>query len=206
MFNIGDLSNKIGNKLATELNFDKDKKDVVTYGIFALLQIVTSILLTAVVGFILGVCFKAIIVSFIIVIYRKYAGGVHASTPNKCLIISVIVSVFPIFIVKKYVEFINLNMVLLIIFIIFIFSYYMVYKYAPVDSKQKRIKKESKKKRLKKGSLILLCIYFSIVIILILLYKFTLEKYYIIYSLSICIGVAWETFTLTKIAHIIFKK
>lgn len=42
MFFIEQISNKIGSKISSNLNLDKDTQEIITYGAFAVLQILWS--------------------------------------------------------------------------------------------------------------------------------------------------------------------
>ncbi|GAB6169474.1 accessory gene regulator B family protein [Clostridium carnis] len=196
------ISLKIANKLATELNLDNEKRDVINYGIFTAFQIFLSIFLAAIVGMIFNVLVETLIVSFTIAILRKYSGGAHASTSNRCIIVGTVISVGIPIIIKKVS---SLNILIIVVSIIFIFSYYIIFKLAPVDSKAKPIKKEEKRIRLKRNSIVILSIYLLIVTINILLYILLRNNKFIVYSLCICGGVFWQVLTLTKFIHNLMK-
>jgi PiT family inorganic phosphate transporter len=93
MFQISRISESIANKISSELNLDKDNREVIAYGAFALLQTLLSILLVAALGALFHVVTEALIVSFAISILRKYSGGVHASSSDSCSIIGAFISV-----------------------------------------------------------------------------------------------------------------
>ena len=61
---------------------------------------------------------------------------------------------------------VNLKLIIILGVVIFIWSYYIIYKLAPVDSASKPIVKEEKRKRMKKGSIILLSVYLIITVFL----------------------------------------
>ncbi|KMT23189.1 accessory gene regulator ArgB-like protein [Clostridium cylindrosporum] len=206
MFKVDKVANKLGNNISKELNFDGDKRDVIVYGIFAILQITLSIVITSVFGLFLGVLLESLIVSFATAILRKYSGGAHANTPGKCIVIGTIVCVLPTFLITKLIYDFNIYIVSLIGIIIFIGTYYLIYMFAPVDSVAKPIRNQDKRKKLKKGSILILSVYLVIVICLILSYKVTLNNKYLIYAICMYIGIAWQAFTLTNASHFILKK
>ena len=58
------LSNSIANKVALELSLDKDNREVIAYGTFALMQMFFSIILVFLFGLLFHVAFEALIISF----------------------------------------------------------------------------------------------------------------------------------------------
>ena len=75
MFNAEMLSKKIAFKIANELNLDNDNKEVISYGIFAIVQMVYNILLVILFGAIFNVVIEALIVSFIISYFKEIIRG-----------------------------------------------------------------------------------------------------------------------------------
>ncbi|WP_251861158.1 accessory gene regulator B family protein [Clostridium sp. Marseille-Q2269] len=207
MINAETLSNNIATKVASELNLDNDKKEVIAYGTFAFIQTIFSILLIIIFGYLVNVQIEALIISFVISILRKYSGGVHATSPNKCAAIGTFICVgFATISVYLTNLLINLNMLIFLGIIIFSWSYYIIYKLAPVDSPSKPIKKQKKIKKLKKRSIIILSIYLFIILINYILYYKMGKGKFIIYSLCICSGVLWQTLTLTSLGYLIVTK
>ncbi len=201
------LSRVFAEKIALELNLDINKKEVITYGMFVLLQMILSIALVIIFGSVFNVLIEALIISFTTSILRKYSGGVHANSSGACIVIGTIICIGQAFIIKVLTGYdINLNLNIIVGSLIFIWSYYTVYKLAPVDSPAKPIKKESKRKRMRKGSIIILTAYLIIVIISLVMYSYTGDRNFIKYYSCIYIGVLWQVFTLTTYGHFIMKK
>lgn len=204
MFNVGDISDKLADKIVKEINGDNEKRDVIAYGIFGMLQIALSIILVIIFGALFNVMFEALIISFSIGILRKYSGGVHASTPNSCTVIGTAICIIGALIISNIQCVFNVT--LISGFIVFMISYYLVHKLAPVDSANKPIKKIKRRKELKRKSIIILTIYLFIVMILLFIYiNLKLEKM-LIYSMCIYLGIIWQVFSLTKIGHIVLGK
>lgn len=201
MFNIGNLSDRLAEKIAKEISLDDEKKDVIAYGIFGMLQIALSILLVVIFGILFNVAIEALIISFSIAILRKYSGGVHASTPNLCAIIGTLICVVGALVISK----VQYTLYLSLIFgaIIFIISYYLIYKLAPVDSINKPIKNIKRRKALKRKSIIILTIYLFIVMLLLFTYINLKSEKMITYCICIYLGIVWQVFSLTKIGHIV---
>ena len=198
------LSNNIAAKVASELTLDEDNRAVIAYGTFALIQMLFSITLVFLFGSLFHVAFEALIISFTASILRKYSGGVHASSPGICTFIGTIVCVGQAGLISLLINSVfNLKLIIILGAVIFIWSYYIIYKLAPVDSASKPIVKEEKRKRMKKGSIILLSLYLIITVFLILFYISSVERKLLVYALCLYAGVLWQVFTLTEPGHLL---
>ncbi len=204
MYSIEKISNKVSNKIAIELNLDNNKRAVINYGIFAFSQMLLSIVLVGLFGFIFDVFIEAIIIFITISVLRQKAGGVHASSPGICTFVGTVLSV-GMGLAMKNID-INIRVVIAIGCVIFVWSYYTTYKLAPVDSIAKPIKKLEKRKRLKKSSMLILTVYLVIVIVNIIGYYATQNANLLVYSGCIYIGLLWQIFSLTKSGHVVLGK
>lgn len=204
MFKIENICEKFSDYIAQELNLDNDKKFVINYGIFAFIQIGICILLVIIFGLIFNVTIEALLISFTTSILRKSSGGVHAHSPERCAVIGTVASV-SMGLMCKYAN-ISFSFVIFIGSTIFIWSYYIVYKLAPVDSIAKPIKNIEKRKRLKKSSFYILSVYLIIVVINMFCYVLTKKLSLLIYSLCIYAGLCWQVFSLTKFGHLVMSK
>ena len=174
MIKIEQLCENISNYIAKELNLEQDRKSVVNYGIFAFIHMIICIVLIILFGIIFNVMIEALIISFTTSILRKSSGGVHASSPERCVVIGTISTIIMALISKNLNLSCNLN-ILLGVFV-FAFSYYIIYKLAPVDSISKPINNPNKISKLKKTSINITSIYLLISIINVVVYFFT-ENY-----------------------------
>lgn len=207
MLNMENITQNIAEKITLELGLDSDRKEVIAYGIFALFHTMLSIVFVIVFGVIFGVWIEAFIVSLVVSILRKYSGGVHASKPITCAIIGTVIAVGPAVLISfVIVPAISLIKVIILGVLVFIYSFYLIYKLAPVDSATKPIKTEKKRKRMKKGSILVLNVYMLIVVLSIIMYISTAEKGFLTFSLCIYAGTAWQAFTLTSAGHLVFRK
>lgn len=201
------LTNNIAGKVAAELNLDNDNKEVIAYGIFALMNIALSIILIIIFGMIFGVTIEALIVCFTGSTLRKYSGGAHATSLGRCTAIGTIVcigqAILFLFLIGPVI---NLGLLLFLGIGIFTLAYYFIYKLVPVDSPAKPIRTKEKKIRMKKGSVFVLSGYIVIVVINIFIYKFLRDERFMVYSLCIYGGVAWQIFTLTALGHSTMNK
>ena len=203
---IENLSKLISEKVSSELNYDNERKEIIQYGTYALIQTLISIISVFILGLVFNIALEALIFLFTASILRKYSGGAHSESSNVCTLLGIIISICIGFLIKSsFFTKMNFEIIVFIGIVIFVFGYFIVFKFAPVDTKNKPIKTEKKKKRMKKGSLKILTIYLFIEILSIILYYnsgWSLAKSVI---LSIIFGVAWQCITLTYIGNILLK-
>lgn len=192
------LAKNIAEKIGSELELDKDKKEVIAYGTFAILQTLLSIALTVIFGLAFSVFTESLIVSFSIYILRKYSGGVHSGTLGICTAVSTFIAVGQALLIHFIITpFVNLKIVIILGLLSFSWSWWIIYKLCPVDSAAKPIKTKKKKERMKKASILILWVYAVIVLLSVNMYLHTHEIRFLTYSLCICGGSIWQSFTLT---------
>ena len=201
---IENICTLLSDKISDNLKVSRDEKAVIHYGLFAIIHTSISILSIIVVGSMLGVFIPSLILSLAAVILRKYSGGAHASTPESCAVIGVIISVGGAWGLAQ----VNWNIWCVVIWVIatFIFSFYKVYQLAPVDSVEKPIRKQEKKEMLKKKSIRTLNVYCIGIIVLIAIYFIQHKEVILVWIMCICFGIIWQIFTLSPLGHLAVKK
>lgn len=206
MFVVERVSDYIAVRIAKALDLDEDNKEVIAYGAFSLIQTIWSIILVMIFGAIFHVFWEAIFISFSGALLRKYCGGAHATSPNRCAIIGVIICVGNALILDKILFYTSPLYILTFCCLTFIFTYYVIYKYSPVDTPNKPIVKEETKRRLRKSAFKMT--HFYVVIITILYLYYIKEKSYtaLMVISSISIGVLWQDITLFSVGHYIMSK
>lgn len=200
------LPNKLAQKISKELNYNEEKSAVISYGIFACIHVLASLTLVALFGVLLGIVVQALIVSFASSILRQYSGGVHATRPSTCLTIGTIITILITLIAHYFTKLIPVELLVCINGIIMGTSYYLIIRYAPVDSPSKPIKTQSKRKKMKKLSLIVLSVYVICISVFVILYFNKGSILNIEYSMSICMATGWQAFTLTVKGHRFINK
>jgi accessory gene regulator B len=201
------LTNNIAEKISLELGLDNERKEVIAYGTFALLHTMLSIVLILLFGLLFDVLIEALIVSFTISILRKYSGGAHANSPGICASIGTFIGIGLALIISFVInQLINLRLAIILGLLTFAWSYYIIYKLAPVDSAAKPIKTQKNRDRMRKRSILILFAYMIIVVINIIMYRLSHEKRFLVFSMCTYVGTAWQAFTLTHAGHITIKK
>jgi len=192
------LSNKISTIICHSINITGEKKQVIEYGMIALVQTVLFVLAVFIAGIFTGTAFAALIICFSTSILRKSSGGVHVSSINICTIIGVafclLASVLIRYVLVVWISLFGLGLLAIICYAL---AFIVIYLKAPMDTKNKPINTLKKKKRLRKSCYIILGAYAFITVMLIYLsYQFEMTT---TYALCILFGLMWQILTLTRI-------
>lgn len=196
---------KLGEKSRNVLNLNEQKEQIIVYGAINLVQILFSIFWVIIAGLIFGVLYEAIIFSLVVAILRKYSGGVHASTPARCVFIGVAISTLIGLIVNKILFSISINKVILFSIFCIMISFIIIYKKAPVDSIKKPITNLNIKRKLRINSMLTIIVFSILIIILFILNYTNYNNLYINTIECIGLGIVWQSLSLTKIGFILFK-
>lgn len=194
------LSNSLAKSLGEYLEYSEEQISVLAYGLYGLLQTIFSIFLVIVLGFLLGVMLESLVISFSIAILRKFSGGAHATSAERCLILGTLFAILGALLGHLIFNFIAPPILYYIEFLLFMWSFYTIYKYAPVASPNKPIKSTIKHSRLKQRSILVTSIYF-VINIMLLFFSIFMESSYVIYSICLTLGMSWQVFTITKSGH-----
>lgn len=189
------LSTRLGNKL----DKGEEEKAILNYGLFIIMHTFIGIIITLLVGLITGMLIEILLITITSALFKRYTGGVHASTPEICLITGVILSLILSILCRFIVINIDINKIVFAGMIIIAFSYYMIYYNCPVSSKNKPLKNEKTRKKLKKKAFILLNIYTILLIMLYIIYY--ILKISIVKSIitSFILGIFFQMSSLTNI-------
>lgn len=192
------IATKIGNNAKLFLNVNEEQEQIIVYGAINLFQMLFAILWVIIAGLLFGVFYEALIFSITASILRKYSGGVHASSPSRCVIIGTFSAALAGILINNIFYTINSITVAVISGAIIIFAFITVFRNAPVDSIKKPIKNIETRRQFKRKSIFTIFIFLFIIIILFMLNEKFSELYYIKLIESIGVGVLWQTITLTK--------
>ncbi|WP_432661785.1 accessory gene regulator B family protein [Wukongibacter baidiensis] len=206
MSRIESLSNNIALKIAKILELDEDRQEIIAYGAFSLIQTIWSIGLVMAFGLLFKVFWEAVIISFAGALLRKYSGGAHATSPSRCAVIGVIISVGPALILDKISIYTSPIYIIIYALLTLAFTYYIIYRYSPVDTPNKPITKDETKKRLRKSAFKMIHFYFIVITILFICYSKEKSYIYLKFIVSICTGMLWQDMTLISLGHYIVSK
>lgn len=119
---------------------EKEREEIIKYGIKRGKIIFISTLITIMLGFFLGVAWQSIIFWFSLSILRKYAGGYHADTEKRCYAISFAMVLISLFCIKQMNIFRGWEIILQTI------NTFIILFLAPVENTNHILDKEEKKK------------------------------------------------------------
>lgn len=197
------LAKSLATKLANELGFDCEKRDVIAYGLTALIQVIITTTMVFLLGLMFGVVCESLVICFSVSLLRKYSGGAHLGTIEVCTLFAVVYSV-GIGAISKYIlaPIIGLELLVIISIVIYFISFFFLYKLSPVDSPNKPIKTQNKKNKMRKGSFITLFVY---ALVSCVLFIFMDHFFTITIQISLIFGISWQVFTLTKLGFLFIK-
>ncbi len=198
------ISNAIAKEIASSMEMDKDQEEIIAYGAFGFLQTLWSIILVTAFGLVFGVLLEILILSTTASLLRKYSGGVHASTPNRCAFLGVIVFGVFALLIKNYSFLLSNPQLAILASILLLISFFLIHKYSPVDSPNKPIKDKEVKKKLRRGSITLTFLIILIVLVFTVLQFFSNFTFNNI-VISLSMGALWQSFMLTKTGHTVIN-
>ena len=88
---IENISKLIAEKVSSELNYDNERKEIIQYGTYALIQTLISIISVLILGLVFNIALEALIFLFTASILRKYSGGAHSESSNVCTLLGIII-------------------------------------------------------------------------------------------------------------------
>ncbi|MEG0855151.1 MAG: accessory gene regulator B family protein [Terrisporobacter sp.] len=143
------ISSKLALYIGENTNKSGEELEVLKYGIFIFMHIFIAVVFTFIFGLITNTLFEILIISLIGGLMKRCCGGVHSSSPNRCIITGIIVS-YGFSLIGKNIININGHIIYLIVGLMLIHSFFIIYKKCPVPSKNKPLKKEETRKKLRK--------------------------------------------------------
>ncbi|MBE5960309.1 MAG: hypothetical protein E7256_02810 [Lachnospiraceae bacterium] len=190
------LSAYLSKKLCLSLGYDKQKEQVLTYGLIAILQFVTIMLLAMIIGFFGNFMLESIVIFLLVGVLRKSTGGAHASTMNGCITMSCL-NITLLAFLSRYVLIFSIEPWIYLCFYIlcYIVCFLIINRYAPVDSPNKRITSQEKITRLRKQSYIKAALFMAASILLTFYSKQNIRCQSV--ANSLCLLTLWQCFTLT---------
>lgn len=176
---------------ANDPSIDEDKSEIIYYGLQNIIGELPKGIFILIAAWLCGVLDLVLIGTIPFLIYRGFAGGVHLKTHISCLIISILLIIGSAFLAKN-VLFENPA---LIYTVLMLFNLVLAILYAPADTENRPIMKESQRKRQKIESIIM--------IIFIYFLNMFIIKGQSIASLNMYM-LTVESFMITPIAYRLF--
>ena len=161
---------------------------------------------TAIFGIIFDTLLSILIIAFTVALLRKFSGGAHATSPNRCTLISVIVLGAFSLLLKYFIPYASITLVILYNVISFIFTFTVLIKLCPVDSPNKPIRKQETRLKFRKVSFRILFFLFFLSVILWVLYLKIHSVLLLTAIASIFTGMLWQSLTMTYAGHLMINK
>ena len=154
----------------------EEKEEIIRYGLERIKSTCIMTLVTLLMGCIFQVFFQSIIFLVCFIVLRKYAGGYHADTQNRCYVISTVIFAVALLSIRYMSDGNDNEIFILLQSVNFILLYFLV----PVDNKNHRLEQWEKEKYGKKARIRIGCMY-----VLYLSLHFGA-----IYSIAVAVGMA----------------
>ncbi|MDP4126739.1 MAG: accessory gene regulator B family protein [Bacillota bacterium] len=185
MFNL--ISRKLANSLTTELGYNDDKGEIISYAIETALLAILGALLIVVLSYVLNVFLSTVIAAAFGGLLRRVSGGAHFNTPYKCLAFGAIIYCALGILAVRIVEYnlANTYFLLLLLLVALLIVYYL----APVDSEAKPIHSKTLKMKLKTLSVVF------VIISLVIIQSSSNQ----LFTVSAVLGVIYQCITLLPI-------
>ena len=130
---------------------------------------------------------------------RSIAGGAHFSSYNKCAIFSLIQFLGIALIAKYTLQYWSQTNIYSLLFFCVLTALYIIYRYVPRDTENKRITDCLKRSKFKRLSLY----YILIWVILMIIFSFFDIKIIVVSS---CFGLLLELFSCSKLGRFVYDK
>lgn len=144
---ISRISEKAVDMLFSHSDPSKEDRELYIYGFFMLLSKVFYFLLTVLFGALFGIVINSILFFTMFSVLRSYAGGVHASRENICIIFTTLSLLGSVAVIKIFINF----SLIIVPSSLLIFSTSAVWLLCPLDTESKRLTREERKEYKKKS-------------------------------------------------------
>lgn len=178
---ISKISQKIVKMLLQYNVITEDDYEVYIFGVYQNIVLIINLLTSFTIFALAGLIVEGILFSVFYSLLRSYAGGYHSQSLLVCYVLSVLVTVVIAYIVNN----INISYLLLIIYLI---SMILIWRLAPVDTRNKRLDEIEKTIYMKKVRYIIV----TINIIMVFFYIF----HYVQGIIMLILAVTMETVML----------
>jgi len=190
------FSKKWANSLAAVHDLDDEKEAMLAYAIEVLSITFLDIVLTLLVGWILGVFWNTVACLITIAAFRHNAGGGHSESPWRCALVTM--TVFPLLaLAARYVSMWEPHYLNLISLISITVGFALLIRYAPVDSPKSPIISPVRRRRLKNLALIIM----GVISVVIVGLAFAGREWATEIHMCLALSVLWVSFNLTPWGH-----
>lgn len=198
------LARRIARDSAASLGYDAEREAVMAYGLIAIIQIVVTVGLALAFGLLVGAPLEALIVCFSVSILRRYSGGAHAHDVDFCTVVSVVYCTLAAAASKALALWYQPIAMAIAILLVYGATWWIAYRYVPVDSPNKPITSEKKIRRMRRNSFAVILAYLAIQAAFFLA-GIGRQAFWSL-GISLLLGLSWQALTLTPLGAILLNK
>ena len=191
----------IASKTAAILNLDQDHREVLEYGALNFLQTLFTVILIVLFGILAGSLPEILVLSLTAALLRQFSGGVHATSPYRCAVLSVLIFGGLSLLVKYDMVFSSRMPALLFQGGALVFILVFLYRYAPADSPNKRIKNPDTIHRLRKSSFFFVMAAELLTAVLWEVHLQADSGVALQFLVCIQLGMLWQALSITPVMH-----
>lgn len=155
------ISSKVISLLCENNILEKNKQELYTYAFEILLQSILHFLTAVFIGCIFGMALEGFLMFLSFSLVRRFAGGLHATTPLKCYLTSIAAILSMLFLIRIITKWENDTAYYLILII----SNLTIWIASPIESSNKKL--SYKEKKVFKGVSILLSSFITVLAVMI---------------------------------------
>lgn len=186
------LADNISSYLSRELNYDEEKKGILSFGLQIFLGALIGTISILILAYFLNIFKSTVIVLISFVIFRRLIGGSHCNTYKKCYFTTIIFMI----VLGKLGEVIDLTStyILILSILIYVLAAAATVLWVPAGTEKKMIKNIDTRRKIKVQTIMLLTIW---ILICNFLNNLSLYKYAVQSSL----GVILAFFLVTPLGY-----
>ena len=195
------LSKNISGELGKRLNKTEEEVSVMNYGLVVLIHNTISIVSIILVGILTNMIVEVISITVSSTLFKRYSGGVHATSPTRCTIMGIVFSVLLSVVCKVINSSVHGAYNLVLVISSYTIALYVLYKKCPVPSKNKPMRSENTRKRLRKKAFKTTIIMLFIDIVLYILYSYYNINLIETVLVGMLLGMLLQIFVLTNLGN-----
>lgn len=174
------LTDRILDHLATNTNIDMEHREIYAYSMERYISGIVDFIIFAIVAVVCGIPWETVVFGVFYGPLRKYAGGYHAKTRIRCLVLSILI-LLSLVKLAEVLALLSYWKILTIVFLLI--AGFLIFWLAPVDSENRRLSEEIKNQYRRKSRWIFTVD--CLLIILAVAFLESFDNYILIGSLAV---------------------
>jgi accessory gene regulator B len=174
------LTDRILDHLASNTDIDMEHREIYAYSLERYISGIVDFITFSVLAVVLRIPAETAIFALFYGPLRKYAGGYHAKTRSRCMVLSIATLLSVVFLAKRIAL---MNYWGILSLITLVIAGLLIFLFAPTDSENRRLSEETKKQFRRKARLIFAAD--SLFLIFAVVYLETFKMYVLIGVLAV---------------------